>query len=272
MLLTSLFLVAFTTSVNAAPLYAPITARKVTGWPFNSNFTSSNSDFGITGGFKSKFLSTVDNEVVVVGNYPKGSYAGSKSPGPGIAGFIFEAAGTEDLGKTVQFSYDVKFEDGFAFAEGGKLPGLYGGSDPATAKTCAGGNHDDSCWSARIMWRADGAGELYAYLPSANQDLPICENKCDVKFGASIDRGAWSFKAGDWTTIMEEVTVGNGSASIKVSVNGKQKIQVDNLVLPGSIRGAMVHTFFGGSSRPDFQSPKDQKAFFRNFAFKTISS
>ncbi|KAJ7584948.1 hypothetical protein C8J56DRAFT_138587 [Mycena floridula] len=286
---TSLFLIALSvlpSSVLAAPiphhhLLSRSTGKSLepradtgsSGWPKSSDFSKEKADFGVSGNFQEEYLTTLDGEPVLVGNYPKGSYAGAKTPpsGPGIAGFIFEAAGTDELGETVRLSYDVKFDEDFDFVRGGKLPGLYGGSDPATAKTCAGGHHDDSCWSARIMWREDGKGELYAYLSSANEGLAVCKGKCDVKYGASIDTGAWTFKAGEWTTITEEVTVGTKTGSIKVSVNGDQKIMVDNLTLAGKTRGAMIHTFFGGSSTSTFQSSKDQKAHFRNFSIKTVS-
>ncbi|KAJ7575567.1 hypothetical protein C8J56DRAFT_871179 [Mycena floridula] len=280
MLFTSLFLFALALPVFSAPIprRAHLATRAASaepeaegsggGWPHSADFSKAKSDFGISGGFKAKDLTTLDGKAVLVADYPKGSYAGSKTVG--IGGFIFEAAGTEKLGKTVQFSYEVMFEDGFDFVDGGKLPGLYGGTDPKTAGSCAGGHHDDSCWSARVMWRKGGEGELYAYLPTANQHLDICKKKCDVHYGASIDTGAWTFKVGEWVKVMEEVTVGNGDASITISINGDQKIKVDKLVLPGEIRGAMVHTFFGGSTSDIWQSPKDQKAHFRNLAFKNV--
>ncbi|KAJ7575565.1 hypothetical protein C8J56DRAFT_1171971 [Mycena floridula] len=281
MLFRALFLFALALPVFSAPIPRGLLSTRVEsradsssgGWPHSANFDEAKSDFGISGGFKSSDLTTFAGEPTLVASYPKGSYAGSKTVG--IGGFIFEAAGTEKLGKTVQFSYEVKFgtesDKDFDFVEGGKLPGLYGGSDPKTAASCAGGHHDNSCWSARIMWRKDGEGELYAYLPTANNEKPICKtNDCTLPFGASINRGAWRFPAGYWTTVMEEVTVGNGDASITVYINGTQKIHFDNLVLPGDIRGAMVHTFFGGSTSPIWQSPKDQQAYFRNLVFKNV--
>lgn len=55
--------------------------------------------------------------------------------------------------------YEVAFSGAFAFSQGGKLPGLRGGPDP---KGCSGGNEADglSCFSARLMWRTGGAGEV----------------------------------------------------------------------------------------------------------------
>jgi hypothetical protein len=104
------------------------------------------------------------------------------------------------------------------------------------------------------MWRTAGAGELYGYLPTPNKKLKICEGECDLKFGASIGRGNWTFPKGEWTDITERVRlndVGQSNGQIEISVNGDQKILADGLTLrekdEGRISGAMVHTFFGGS-------------------------
>ncbi|XP_050413617.1 uncharacterized protein LOC126828082 [Patella vulgata] len=40
---------------------------------------------------------------------------------------------------------------------GGKLPGLFG--------DCSGGRHSTTCFSARLMWREKGDGEIYVYMP-----------------------------------------------------------------------------------------------------------
>lgn len=292
---TSLFLIALAvlpSTVLAAPIpHRSLLSRSpkieprdsdITGWPQSTNLEKEKTAFGVSGNFESKYLTTFQDQPALVADYPEGSYAGAKPPpdGPGIAGFIFQATGNVNLKlaekEKLQFSYDVFFPPNFRWEEGGKLPGLSGGTDAEVAKTCSGGRHNDTCWSARIMWRASGAGELYAYLPTANKDKPICKGNgvdCSATYGASIDRGNWHFKAGEWTTIMEEVTVGEGTGSITVYVNGEKTIgPYTELTLPGEIRGAMMHTFFGGSTDDKFESPENQKAYFRNFSFKTVSS
>jgi len=247
------------------------------GWPHSTS--DDKASFGISGGFQQTYIKTIEGQPTLVGNYPKGSYAGSKPPGPGIAGFIFEAAGGPDVSidtaKEAKLTYQVKFPTGFDFALAGKMPGLYGGSDPKTAGTCAGGHHDDSCWSARLMWREKGAGELYAYLPTANQKLPICQGKCTVKYGASIGTGSWTFTPGEWTQVTERVKlndVGQMNAEIEILIGGQSKLLVKGLQLRGDakgrISGAMVHTFFGGSSSPSYQSPKNQEAYFKDFVLE----
>ena len=49
---------------------------------------------------------------------------------------------------------------------GGKLPGLYGGTEG-----CGGGNDASNCWSTRMAWRTGGMGELYAYVPQGRQNI-----------------------------------------------------------------------------------------------------
>ncbi|KAF8064992.1 polysaccharide lyase family 14 protein [Lyophyllum atratum] len=281
MLLSAVFLFASSSIFNSV-LAAPIPLRRhharaaSGGWPQTTS-GDSKASFGITGGFKNSYVKEIEGQPTLVGNYPKGSYAGSKDPG--IAGFIFEAAGGPDVhidsAKEAKLSYQVQFPENFKFALAGKLPGLYGGSDPKTAGSCAGGHHNNSCWSARLMWRKEGEGELYAYLPTANQKLAVCKDKCDVQYGASIGNGSWSFKPGEWTQVTERVKlndVGQMNGEIEILIGGESKVSLKGLQLRGDeagrIRGAMVCSFFGGSSKPEYQSPQDQQAYFKDFSFE----
>ncbi|KAG6831082.1 hypothetical protein H0H87_006198 [Tephrocybe sp. NHM501043] len=240
------------------------------GWPTSTD-GDAQSSFGISGGFKDSFLKTIDGAPTLVAEYPKGSYAGAN-----IAGWTFEASGGSSIdiesAREVKFSYQVKFPKGFDFVLAGKLPGLYGGENRDVATKCTGGHHDDKCWSARLMWRKDGEGELYAYLPTANQKLAICKGKCDIKYGASLGTGSWKFEPGEWTQLSERVklnAVGKMDGEIEVFVGGKSVIHEKGISLresdKGRIMGAMIHTFFGGSSSPDFASSKDQEAYFKDF-------
>jgi len=253
------------------------------GWPKSTNAKEEQSAFGIKQDISS-YLKEHNGEPVMDAHYPKGSYAGSKPPGPGIAGFIVDGDGNVGItdAKKASFSYMVQFPDdpdAFEFALAGKLPGMYGGDNAQIAGTCAGGNHDDKCWSARLMWREEGKGELYAYLPTANKNnTQACSGgKCSIKYGASIGTGSWSFTPGKWTKLEEIVTLNdfkNDNGEIEVLVDGESKIHVKNLVLrtseEGRIQGAMIHTFFGGSSKPDYASPKDQHAYFKDFKFSVL--
>lgn len=126
------------------------------------------------------------------------------------------------------------------------------------------------------MWRENGKGELYAYLPKANQGLPVCaHNNCNAHYGASIGTGSWSFKPGEWTQVTERVKlndVNKKNGEIEILIGGQRKVFVEGLSLRGDdkgrIRGIMMHTFFGGSSTPAYASPKPQKAFFKDFVLE----
>ena len=61
--------------------------------------------------------------------------------------------------ETLSCQYKIKFEKGFDFRRGGKLPGFAGGDKPA------GGDHSDKGFTARIMWREKGDMHQYVYYP-----------------------------------------------------------------------------------------------------------
>lgn len=96
--------------------------------------------------------STDENTMQV--KFPAGSVNPSNTP---RGGADFYAAPL-DLSKAsnVTLEYSVFFPHDFDFVKGGKLPGLYGGHEG-----CSGGDDASDCWSTRMMWRKDGAGELY---------------------------------------------------------------------------------------------------------------
>lgn len=56
------------------------------------------------------------------------------------------------------------------------------------------------------MWRTDGAGEMYTYLPpSFAANDAVCDippfSTCNPTDGASVARGSFNFTAGAWTTV-----------------------------------------------------------------------
>ena len=135
---------------------------------------------------------------------------------------------------------------------------LDGGDSEDEAVSCSGGRRDNGCWSARFMWRTDGKGELYTYLPpsySANQ--AVCdvapESDCNDTYGASVGRGSFTFTPGTRTTIGQRVKlndVGQANGELELFVNGKSMFTVPGLVLrtadSGRIRGIQMQSFFGG--------------------------
>ena len=58
-------------------------------------------------------------------------------------------------------SYRIRFGTGFDFVRGGKLPGLCGGACNTGGSSPSGTDG----WSARMMWRSEGAAVQYMYHP-----------------------------------------------------------------------------------------------------------
>ncbi len=93
--------------------------------------------------------------------------------GPGKSGAQWKARLRPGAGwETLEASYRVRFEPGFDFGKGGKLPGLCGGACNSGGKKPNGRDG----WSARNMWRRDGQVVQYLYYPdqkgSYGEDLP----------------------------------------------------------------------------------------------------
>jgi hypothetical protein len=193
-----------------------------------------------------------DDAIRVV--YPEGSIDPGNPEAPqGGAGF--ELHHVPDADRRC-LTYRVFFPADFRFAKGGKLPGLFGGDAP---RGCAP-KELQSGFSARLMWRKNGEGELYLYAPGRS-----------TKCGESIGRGAWTFRTGAWTTISEEVVMNTPGASdgeIRIWVDGREVIDQRGVALRERpdihVDGLLFSTFFGGHD-PGWSSPVTQYAEFANF-------
>ncbi|KAI7869603.1 uncharacterized protein EV154DRAFT_530699 [Mucor mucedo] len=191
----------------------------------------------------------------------------------GGLGFLAQPLTINKSAKVVSLQYSVFFPKGFDFVRGGKLPGLYGGHGE-----CTGGSSSSACFTTRLMWRGDGFGEVYAYLPHSLQRKDLCDDKvniCNPDYGFSLGRNKFQFKTGKWTSVRQVLTLntaGKKNGKLNVYVNGKLVIQEKNLVFrtssSGRVVGIMFHTFFGGSDST-WKSPKSQYSYFKNFYLKT---
>ncbi|KAG8733276.1 hypothetical protein FRC11_007452 [Ceratobasidium sp. 423] len=214
-------------------------------------------------------------------SFAKGSVA---YRGSALGGVSFYALGPASQpiinAKVLTFSFSVFFQDGFKFNKGGKLPGLYGGTSDTAATGCSGGRRSDECWSTRFMWRTNGAGELYTYLPpsgeSTNKKAICASNICEGDYGWSLGRGKWTWATGQWQTIAQKVTLntpGKNDGSVIVYSNGAVVYEAKNIVIrakeSAAPRGAMVQTFFGGHEA-DWASPQDQKLWFSDFSMAVL--
>ncbi|KAJ6588237.1 hypothetical protein B0H19DRAFT_922055 [Mycena capillaripes] len=246
--------------------------------------------FKVESGMTHAYTAAPDGKQAMQARYPKGSYIPSKKP---LGGISFYAPGPAAVdittAKEATFGYSVMFPKGFRFVKGGKLPGIYGGDDPDTAVSCSGGRRDPTCFSARLMWRTNGMGEMYTYIPSDPSgdahgqfaaNAKICDipnSECNPTYGASIARGAFNFTPGVWTTVSERVrlnTAGKADGELQLFVGGKSVIKVEGIILrdsdKGRMRGIQMQTFFGGSTK-DWATPVDQEVYFADFSVAIIS-
>lgn len=118
--------------------------------------------------------------------YPAGSYSHS---GDKHASFVSTplppAAFTGPKSRYIRLEYQMMFEPGFKWVKGGKLPGILMGSELGCNAGCSGGGSAENCFSTRMMWRADGMGELYLYAAKSvyfpNQGPGKCKRSLDKR-------------------------------------------------------------------------------------------
>ncbi len=191
-------------------------------------------------------------------NYPQGSATPSisRKDNVPIGGSQFYA----DLGiaphESLRLSYYLRFADDFDFVKGGKLPGLFGGNG------ASGGNIPDGTdgFSTRFMWRRNGDGEVYAYLPTSKD------------YGTSIGRGNWQFQPGIWHHLEQEIKLnspGQANGQIKVWLDGVQVLDIEGITFRYvdslKIDGIFFSTFFGGGDS-SWATPKDTHIDFAEFS------
>jgi hypothetical protein len=163
---------------------------------------------------------------------------------------------------TLRLSYSVRFSENFDFVKGGKLPGLYGGTGNN------GGDIPDGedGFSTRYMWRSGGEGEVYAYLPSSQEQ------------GTSLGRGNWRFRPQTWYRLEQEVSLnqpGQSNGRIRVWIDGQLVLDQTDLTFRTTetlkIEGILFSTFFGGSDRT-WATPTDVYADFAGFRVTTVAA
>ncbi|KAJ3989088.1 polysaccharide lyase family 14 protein [Lentinula detonsa] len=210
--------------------------------------------------------SNSSNPVLQV-TYPAGSYSHN------TGGSQFENLWNTTDGSSFQsmlLSYEVAFDKNFDWVLGGKLPGLRGGTN---ATGCSGGDEPTGldCFSTRLMWRPDGVGEVYAYIPTTSTFCQETDIICNSDFGVSISRGSFTFVSGEWNRITlfvqlnDPVTTANGN--LQLYFNDQQVISRQDLQFRrGSsvdINGFYFSTFFGGSD-DTWATPTTTHTYYRN--------
>ncbi|GAB4823471.1 hypothetical protein N2152v2_010517 [Parachlorella kessleri] len=203
-------------------------------------------------------------------DFPQGSYSTSSDIPGGTLLYAYPMGNGVPIayyGATLE--YDVYFPPDFPFNKGGKLPGLGGGP-----RGCGGGADPISCWSVRLMWRREGAGEAYMYVPEGQQGADFCDQPpytdCNYAWGVSLARGSFYFTPGSWHRMALTVRmndVGQANGSVEVKLNGKRKLyydQVNYRTKPGiQVDSIYYCTFFGGNDAT-WAPPHDTYLLFKN--------
>lgn len=157
------------------------------------------------------------------------------------------------------FSYRVRFEDGFDFVRGGKLPGLFGG------KGNTGGNLPDGSdgWSGRMMWQDRGEATQYIYHP----DQP--------RMYGEFFYWDHRFQPGRWHTVEHHFTMntpGMHDGILQTWFDGEDSLRVEGLrfrdVDTFAIDGFWLATFFGGAD-DTWNTTKDEYVYFDDFVVST---
>lgn len=196
-------------------------------------------------------------------NFPAGSAspAASRQENAPVGGGQFFATLGIAPQTALRLSYYVQFCDDFDFVKGGKLPGLFGGSGNSGGDIPNG----QDGFSTRLMWRTDGAGEVYAYLPTSQGH------------GTSIGRGKWYFQPGVWHHIEQEVVLNRPntqSGRIRVWLDGAEVLDQGGLTFRTTnnlkIEGIFFSTFFGGDDT-SWATPRSVYADFADFSVSAVA-
>lgn len=184
-------------------------------------------------------------------NYPEGGLGptetGAQFP------MVFSDMDRIDQGlyQELYLRYYLKFEEGFDFNKGGKLPGLMGGGNSWVR---SGGNQPNGTngWTLRFMWRKGGNLVVYAYVPKSGNS-----KWGEDVWGQDISCN-FTTQPGKWHCIEQYVNVGTpgkDNGKLKVWIDGIEKVDIDDMRFWdvendfGKIGGIYFSTFHGGNSR-----------------------
>ncbi len=180
--------------------------------------------------------------------------AGSVGPGQGGGQFRVKLPPREEY----YLAYRLKFEDGFDFRRGGKLPGLCGG------RANTGGNRPTGDgWSARYMWGRDGRMTVYLYHMGQR-----------TQYGDGIALGV-QLEPGRWYQLVQRIRVNTPErrdGQLQVWLDGREVLDRSDIRYR-NVPGAMVDVFyfstFHGGSSADWGPQRDSFARFDAFVIGT---
>lgn len=147
--------------------------------------------------------------------------------------------------------YRLKFQEGFDFVKGGKLPGLCGGQCNTGGDKCSGTDG----WSARYMWRRQGKAVVYLY------DMTMQSYGTDIELNHPA---LFHFEPGRWYTIRQCIEMndpGIRNGNVRVWIDGEQMLDYKYAKFRSAeslgINLFYFSTFFGGGSA-DWAPTKDE--------------
>lgn len=264
--LNQTWLAPFPAAVSSASSSASSTIKQ--SWNVANSYFFGDSDVS----FVADPFNTSERNSVLQVVYNKGSYSpksSSQTATTGGAEFYMQPYGDQAFDKAL-LTYQLAFDNSFPWTQGGKLPGLFGGP-PGTG--CSGGSQSNgtNCFSMRLMWRAAGAGEAYAYIPHSSSLCSAPLTMCNDEYGVSISRGLIKFTAGVWTKLqmyIEAGTAGQSNGVLKIWQDGSLVISRTDLEFHANnmiqISSIMFSTFFGGSSTA-YAAPNTTYTYFKDF-------
>lgn len=174
--------------------------------------------------------------------------------GIGMQWSPLEAAGAQ----SACLSYSVYLPSDFDFAEGGMLPGLFGGSRFDGIDK----GENKPGFAARVVWREKGVGEVGIQIP-----------KLGDKTGA-VGRDKFQLTRGRWISIEQEIqlnTPKKPDGKLRLWIDGELRFEHDKLQwreeASTSIDGVLGNIGFGTVERPGI-APRESKILLAPFELR----
>ncbi|KAL7007340.1 hypothetical protein EMMF5_003179 [Cystobasidiomycetes sp. EMM_F5] len=205
-------------------------------------------------------------------NYPKGSYRQATADSNGGASFYPTPPVMSNATRAL-LTYEVAFSSQFDWVKGGKLPGLWAGGK--NGSVCSGGSESDgACFSARLMWRANGTGEVnnLCVNGTSTRVAPGSPSiSCNDDYGLSVGRGSFAFAKSKYTQVALYVQLNSQPTALdgklEFYANGIKVISLDNinfLSSTGATLRTFFSTFFGGHDATWASTSDNAQSYYRN--------
>jgi hypothetical protein len=136
-------------------------------------------------------------------------------------------------------SYSLFLDPKFSFAEGGRLPGIFGGRTSEDREAA-------DAFSTRLAWNADGVLGIYGHMPGLTTSR-----------GIANERDETSFPRGRWVAVDQEVvlnTPGRSDGVLRVWLDGKLSLESRGLNYradkDSAIRGILAEASYARQPAP----------------------